>query len=141
MKCVSFVRQLIDTAFQHADVGIAFNAMAKHVDWEREDLFHLPLDVLAVFLCQKLSRHFVIRNDYGCMNSQPMFIAELQVGADSIRVPGLHEQRFLLTGEREVESAGAEESIGGSDGHDFEDIAILASSTHRSTRLRPIPSP
>lgn len=61
----AFVRQLIDAAFQHADMGIAFNAMAKHVDWEREDLFHLPLDVLAAFLCQKLSRHFVIRNDYG----------------------------------------------------------------------------
>ena len=31
----------------------------------RDDLFHLPLDLLAEFLDTLLSRHFVIRNDYG----------------------------------------------------------------------------
>jgi hypothetical protein len=39
--------------------------MSKHVDWEREDLFHLPFDTLAAFLKQELSGNFVIRNDYG----------------------------------------------------------------------------
>ena len=31
----------------------------------REDLFHLPMDILASFLAHEISRHFVIRHDYG----------------------------------------------------------------------------
>ena len=61
----SYARSLLRTVFDHARKGIAFNAMSKHVDWERDDLFHLPLDLLAVFLTQELSRHFLVRHDYG----------------------------------------------------------------------------
>jgi hypothetical protein len=39
--------------------------MSKHVDWERDDLFHLPFDALGSFLREEVSRHFVIRHDYG----------------------------------------------------------------------------
>lgn len=45
--------------------GIAFNLMSKHVDWERDDLFHVSLDWLGWFLKDNLSRNFVIKNDYG----------------------------------------------------------------------------
>ena len=45
--------------------GIAFNLMATHVDWERDDLFHVSMDTLAGFLCKEVTRDFVIRNDYG----------------------------------------------------------------------------
>lgn len=45
--------------------GIAFNVMSKNVEWERDDLFHVPTDLLTDFLCKNLSRDFVIRNDYG----------------------------------------------------------------------------
>ena len=45
--------------------GIAFNVMSKHVDWERDDLFHLPFDVLAAFLRAEISRHYQFRADYG----------------------------------------------------------------------------
>ena len=51
--------------FEKARVGIAFNVMSKHVDWERDDLFHLPFDVLAGFLRRELSRHYVFRANYG----------------------------------------------------------------------------
>lgn len=51
--------------FPYATTGIAFNVMSKHVDWERDDLFHLPLDLLADFLTKNISRNYVIRNDYG----------------------------------------------------------------------------
>lgn len=51
--------------FSLATKGLAFNLMSKHVDWEREDLFHVPFDDLVSFLRKYLSRHFVIRNDYG----------------------------------------------------------------------------
>jgi SAM-dependent methyltransferase len=60
-----FVQAMVARAFEIASIGIAFNVMSKHVDWERDDLFHLPLDMLAEFLTQRLSRHFVIRSDYG----------------------------------------------------------------------------
>jgi SAM-dependent methyltransferase len=60
-----FVQAMLARAFEIASVGIAFNVMSKHVDWEREDLFHLPFDLLAQFLTEHLGRQFVIRSDYG----------------------------------------------------------------------------
>lgn len=60
-----FFMSLLTKVFESARIGIAFNVMSKAVDWERDDLFHMPTDLLVDFLCKKLSRHFVIRNDYG----------------------------------------------------------------------------
>ena len=60
-----YVQAMLMRTFAIASAGLAFNVMSKQVDWERGDLFHLPLDLLAEFLTHKLSRHFVIRNDYG----------------------------------------------------------------------------
>lgn len=60
-----FFTRTLSTAFSLADIGLAFNVMSKQVDWERDDLFHVPLDDLAWFLKRQLSRNFVIRNDYG----------------------------------------------------------------------------
>ena len=60
-----YTRELLTQVFSKCRKGIAFNVMAKTVDWEREDLFHLPMDVLADFLTKNLSRNFIIRNDYG----------------------------------------------------------------------------
>jgi hypothetical protein len=61
----AYVRAVLRAVFARARVGIAFNVMSKLVDWEREDLFHLPFDVLGRFLAAELSRNFVIRHDYG----------------------------------------------------------------------------
>jgi hypothetical protein len=60
-----FFSILVKTLFSKSKSGIAFNVMTKHVDWEREDLFHLPFDELATFLKNEVSRNFIIRNDYG----------------------------------------------------------------------------
>jgi Methyltransferase domain. len=60
----SYFKRLVKKVFERADVGIAFNVMSKQVDWERDDLFHLPFDTLASFLTRQLSRNFVIRHDY-----------------------------------------------------------------------------
>lgn len=64
-EMLNYFKQLVSKVFAKAETGIAFNVMSKHVDWEREDLFHLPFDTLAAFVRQELSRNFVIRNDYG----------------------------------------------------------------------------
>jgi SAM-dependent methyltransferase len=58
-------QSLLAVAFRHARLGIAFNAMTSLVEWEREDLFHLPLEEMVAFVSVELSRHFVVRHDYG----------------------------------------------------------------------------
>ena len=60
-----YCRAVLRTVFAAARCGVAFNAMSKQVDWERDDLFHLPLDTLAGFVTRELTRGFVVRNDYG----------------------------------------------------------------------------
>ena len=60
-----YFKSLIKIVFSKTRIGIAFNVMSKQVDWERDDLFHLPMDTLASFLTKDISRNFVIRNDYG----------------------------------------------------------------------------
>jgi SAM-dependent methyltransferase len=60
----AYSQALLPLIFQKCNMGMAFNVMSKAVDWEREDLFHMPLDLLARFLVDKVSRHFIIRNDY-----------------------------------------------------------------------------
>lgn len=60
-----YFKSLITRVFEKSNKGIAFNVMSKSVDWERDDLFHLPLDLLSDFLCKDISRNFIVRNDYG----------------------------------------------------------------------------
>jgi SAM-dependent methyltransferase len=62
---LAYFQRMLRRVFASAGIGVAFNVMSKQVHWERDDLFHLPLDTLAFFLTRELSRHFVIRNDYG----------------------------------------------------------------------------
>ncbi len=59
-----FFQNFIETVFKSCKIGIAFNVMSHHVDWQRDDLFHLPFDELANFLCKKISRNFIFRADY-----------------------------------------------------------------------------
>ena len=61
---INYFQDIIKILFAKAKVGIAFNVMSKQVDWEREDLFHLPFDTLANFLTKEISRNFIVRNDY-----------------------------------------------------------------------------
>lgn len=61
----NYFTQMLEKVFPLAKRGIAFNTMSKSVDWEREDLFHLSIDLLTSFLSKKLNRNFIIRNDYG----------------------------------------------------------------------------
>lgn len=64
-EMLAYFERLVKEVWGKAGRGLAFNVMSKHVDWEREDLFHLPFDTLAAFLTRELTRDFVFRNDYG----------------------------------------------------------------------------
>jgi SAM-dependent methyltransferase len=61
----SYFTEMVSTVYSKCDKGFAFNVMSKHVDWERDDLFHVSYDLLGDFLTKKLTRNHVIRNDYG----------------------------------------------------------------------------
>ncbi|MCR4557157.1 MAG: class I SAM-dependent methyltransferase [Saccharofermentans sp.] len=61
----TYFESFIITAFELCSNGIAFNVMSKDVDWERNDLFHLPLSELSRYLTKELTRKYIIRNDYG----------------------------------------------------------------------------
>jgi hypothetical protein len=60
-----FFTKAVSKVFSLVEIGLAFNVMSAHVDWERDDLFHLPFDTLAAWLTQNIGRNFVFRNDYG----------------------------------------------------------------------------
>jgi SAM-dependent methyltransferase len=64
-RMVALAESLVTAAFQTARYGVVFNAMSRHVDWEREDLFHWGFDDVAAFLTRTLTRHVAIRADYG----------------------------------------------------------------------------
>jgi SAM-dependent methyltransferase len=61
----AYFQHLVGVVWERARAGIAFNLMSKQVDWERDDLFHVSYDALAAFLTARLTRRYVIRNDYG----------------------------------------------------------------------------
>jgi len=63
-EMMEFFTSAITKLWNKCSKGISFNLMSKHVDWEREDLFHVSLDELGWFLKNNISRNFVIRNDY-----------------------------------------------------------------------------
>lgn len=60
-----YFREVLRRVYPLARRGIAFNVMSRHVDWERDDLFHLPFDALAAFLRAEISRNYQFRADYG----------------------------------------------------------------------------
>jgi SAM-dependent methyltransferase len=56
---------LLSAVRRHAGRALAFNVMSTHVDWTRDDLFHLPIEQATDFIATELSRRFVVRQDYG----------------------------------------------------------------------------
>jgi dTDP-4-amino-4,6-dideoxygalactose transaminase len=61
----SFLVSTIERVWPHVRRGIAFNVMSKVVDWERCDLFHLPMDEAARLLHRLAGRRVRMRADYG----------------------------------------------------------------------------
>jgi SAM-dependent methyltransferase len=60
-----FLAQTVRRLWPHVRKGLAFNVMSKIVDWERDDLFHVPMDDVARLLHDLAGRHVLLRADYG----------------------------------------------------------------------------
>jgi SAM-dependent methyltransferase len=61
----TFAEDTLKAVWPSVTLGLAFNSMSKHVDRERDDLFHWPLDEIMAFCKRDLSRHVTFRLDYG----------------------------------------------------------------------------
>ncbi|TIH18056.1 class I SAM-dependent methyltransferase [Marinifilum sp. JC120] len=60
-----FAQRIIQAAFEASRIGVAFNVMNHHVDWQRDSLFHWRLDDCVGYIIKNLTRHVVVRMDYG----------------------------------------------------------------------------
>ena len=61
---IDYTYESLSQLFNLCKIGLAVNFMSITVDWKRNDLFHLSMDNLVRFVTKKLSRNFIIRNDY-----------------------------------------------------------------------------
>ena len=59
-----FVERMLVSAWSSTRHALAFNVMTIHVDWERPDLFHWPVDSALAFCKTALSRHVIVRANY-----------------------------------------------------------------------------
>jgi len=64
-EMTDYMIRFLRLAFAHCHRGLVFNVMSHHVDWQREDLFHVPFDRMAEILKANLSRNYIFRADYG----------------------------------------------------------------------------
>ena len=61
----AFLEAVVTTAWPRVRRGLAFNVMSTAVEWEREDLFHAPMDDMARLLHALAGRRVRMRADYG----------------------------------------------------------------------------
>ncbi|MGI8957840.1 MAG: methyltransferase domain-containing protein [Chthoniobacterales bacterium] len=64
-EMTDYMVRMLRLAFTNCRRGMVFNVMSVHVDWQREDLFHVPFDQMADLLQANLNRNYVFRADYG----------------------------------------------------------------------------
>jgi SAM-dependent methyltransferase len=62
---LNYMEALLAKVWPLAHKGMAFNVMSTQVQWQRDDLFHVPFDTMACIVAERLSRHFRFRQDYG----------------------------------------------------------------------------
>lgn len=64
-EMVDFFQRTVEAVFGLVTHGIAFNLITPHLEWERDHLFHLPLEALTEFVTTRISRSYAVRSDYG----------------------------------------------------------------------------
>ena len=77
----TFMETILSKVWPLVRRGLAFNVMSKDADWERDDLFHVPMDDLIHFLHKLAGRHVVFRSDYG-LYEYTAYVYRAEVGAE-----------------------------------------------------------
>jgi SAM-dependent methyltransferase len=62
---MEYMQRLVSRVWPWVSRGLSFNVMSRAVDWHGEGLFHADPGLLVSWLGSSVSRHFVLRNDYG----------------------------------------------------------------------------
>lgn len=64
-EMTDYMLRMLRLAFTHCRRGVVFDVISAHVDWQRDDLFHVPFDQMADLMQANLNRNYVFRADYG----------------------------------------------------------------------------
>jgi SAM-dependent methyltransferase len=64
-EMTDYMLRMLRLAFTHCRRGVVFDVISAHVDWQREDLFHVSFDQMADLMQANLNRNYVFRADYG----------------------------------------------------------------------------
>ncbi len=76
----NFAKVTLKALWPSVRTGLSFNVMSKHVDWERDDLFHWPLDDMMAFCKAELSRNVRVRLDYGLWETSVFVLKQPTLG-------------------------------------------------------------
>lgn len=70
-----FMASTVKTLWERTNKGIAFNLMSTHLDYERDELFHVDLDLIGEFIREELgTRNFEIKHGYGGLYEYTVYI-------------------------------------------------------------------
>jgi SAM-dependent methyltransferase len=64
-EMTDYMLRMLRLAFSQCRQGLAFDVISAHVDWQRDDLFHVSFDQMADLMQTHLSRNYIFRADYG----------------------------------------------------------------------------
>lgn len=64
-EMTDYMLRMLRLAFTHCRRGVVFDVISAHVDWQRDDLFHVSFDQMADLMQANLNRNYVFRADYG----------------------------------------------------------------------------
>ena len=64
-EMTDYMLRMLSLAFTHCRRGVVFDVISAHVDWQRDDLFHVSFDQMADLMQANLNRNYVFRADYG----------------------------------------------------------------------------
>jgi len=70
-----FMTSTIKKLWKKTNIGLAFNVMSTHLDYERDELFHVDLDVMGDFIFEELgTRNFEIKHGYGGLYEYTVYV-------------------------------------------------------------------
>lgn len=84
----AFLESVLARAWPRVRRGLAFNVMSTVVDWQREDLFHAPMDEMARLLHGLAGRRVRMRADYGLYEYTCFALRHDAPGSASAPAPG-----------------------------------------------------
>ena len=111
-EMAAYWQRLLAVVMQHARMGVAFNVTSPYVDWTRDDLFHVPVQMLADVVSASECPNLRIRHDYELFETT---VYAFRHPVDPPRVPTVSATAEALvagTGTRHEGVTGAELSVG-----------------------------